>query len=113
VTLFLFKPRETEKRTRPATRCNVNMLFSAVLSVLPLLGLSFAQQLEPNYTSSSGVKIYNPSNFFTTTGPWSLMSHAGDTLYIAGPSLNRILHLRAPSFADLSKSRHAWNFPVQ
>lgn len=66
------------------------MLFSAVLSVLPLLGLSFAQQLEPNYTSSSGVKIYNPSNFFTTTGPWSLMSHAGDTLYIAGSSLQTV-----------------------
>ncbi|KAK3702479.1 hypothetical protein LTR37_014841 [Vermiconidia calcicola] len=40
--------------------------------------------LQPNYTSSAGVSIYNPTDFFTPTGPWSLMSHAGDTLYIAG-----------------------------
>lgn len=63
-----------------------------VLSLLPLLGLSLAQRLEPNYTSNAGVEIYNPSDFFNTTGPWSLMSHAGDTLYIAG-ALPR-LHFR-------------------
>lgn len=89
------------------------MLFSAVLSVLPLLGLSFAQQLEPNYTSSSGVKIYNPSSFFTTTGPWSLMSHAGDTLYIAGSCLAVFCKPETAIFADLSGSRHAWDLPVQ
>ncbi|KAM0279434.1 hypothetical protein ACHAQH_004594 [Verticillium albo-atrum] len=50
---------------------------------LSLLGLSLAQ-LEANFTSNSGVNIYNPSNFFNTTGPWSLMSQAGDNLYIAG-----------------------------
>lgn len=60
------------------------MRFQA-LSVLSLLGLSFAQ-LEPNYTSPAGVSIYNPSDFFDTTGPWSLMSQAGDNLYIAGSS---------------------------
>ncbi|KEY73089.1 hypothetical protein S7711_09587 [Stachybotrys chartarum IBT 7711] len=53
------------------------------ISLLPLLGLSFAQ-LQPNFTSDAGVSIYNPSNFFNTTGPWSLMSRAGDTLYVAG-----------------------------
>ncbi|KAH7340031.1 endoribonuclease L-PSP [Pyrenochaeta sp. MPI-SDFR-AT-0127] len=53
------------------------------IALLPLLGLGHAQ-LEPNYTSSSGVSIFNPSNFFAPTGPWSLMSQAGDTLYIAG-----------------------------
>ncbi|KAI1356038.1 YjgF-like protein [Xylaria sp. FL0043] len=41
-------------------------------------------KLEPNYTPPAGVKIYNPGNFFNVTGPWSLMSQAGDTLYIAG-----------------------------
>lgn len=61
------------------------MRFSAAFSLLPLLGFAQAK-LEPNHTSSAGVKIYNPSNFFDTTGPWSLMSHAGDTLYIAGTS---------------------------
>ncbi|KAI0419505.1 YjgF-like protein [Xylaria grammica] len=41
-------------------------------------------KLEPNYTSPAGVKIFNPGNFFDATGPWSIMSQAGDTLYIAG-----------------------------
>ena len=41
-------------------------------------------RLEPNYTSPAGVKIFNPGNFFDVTGPWSLMSQAGNTLYIAG-----------------------------
>ncbi|KAI0483787.1 YjgF-like protein [Xylaria cf. heliscus] len=41
-------------------------------------------KLEPNYTSPAGVEIFNPGNFFNVTGPWSLMSQAGDTLYIAG-----------------------------
>ncbi|KAL7629140.1 hypothetical protein AAE478_000659 [Parahypoxylon ruwenzoriense] len=41
-------------------------------------------KLEPNYTSPSGVQIFNPSSFFNTTGPWSLMSIAGNTLYISG-----------------------------
>ncbi|KAK2603581.1 hypothetical protein QQS21_004261 [Conoideocrella luteorostrata] len=59
----------------------------------PLLGLAAdaAQSevvketaLQPNYTSSSGVSIYNPADFFNATGPWSLMSQAGDVLYIAG-----------------------------
>ncbi|KAK1964104.1 endoribonuclease L-PSP [Colletotrichum sublineola] len=40
--------------------------------------------LEPNYTSPAGVEIYNPSVLFTPTGPWSLMSKAGNILYIAG-----------------------------
>ncbi|KAL1587031.1 hypothetical protein WHR41_04088 [Cladosporium halotolerans] len=41
-------------------------------------------KLEPNFTSNAGVEIYNLSSFFNTTGPWSLMSQAGDCLYIAG-----------------------------
>ncbi|CAK1366982.1 hypothetical protein CB0940_10330 [Cercospora beticola] len=55
----------------------------SIYTVLPLLGLSLAQ-LQPNYTSDSGVNIYNPENFFNTTGPWSLMSQAGDYLYASG-----------------------------
>lgn len=55
----------------------------SIYAVLPLLGLSLAQ-LQPNYTSDSGISIYNPENFFNTTGPWSLMSKAGDYLYVSG-----------------------------
>lgn len=58
-----------------------------VLSLLPVLGLASAtDHLEANFTSDAGVSIYNPGDFFNTTGPWSLMSQAGDTLYIAGSS---------------------------
>lgn len=60
------------------------MRFNATF-LLPLVGLSLAQ-IQPNFTSDAGVNIYNPSNFFDTTGPWSLMSQAGDHLYIAGQS---------------------------
>jgi 2-iminobutanoate/2-iminopropanoate deaminase len=59
---------------------------SQFVTLLAFSGLTSAQ-LEPNHTSPSGVEIYNPSSFFNTTGPWSLMSQAGDTLYIAGPRL--------------------------
>lgn len=62
-----------------------------VLSLLPLLALCSAK-LEPNFTSPAGVEIYNPADFFDTTGPWSLMSRAGDSLYIAGPSLRPSQH---------------------
>jgi 2-iminobutanoate/2-iminopropanoate deaminase len=53
--------------------------------LLALAGHSHAK-LEPNSTSNAGVKNYNPSSFFNTTGPWSLMSQAGDSLCIAGAS---------------------------
>ncbi|KAF6810270.1 endoribonuclease l-psp [Colletotrichum plurivorum] len=43
-----------------------------------------AATLTPNYTSPAGVEIYNPSTLFKPTGPWSLMSRAGDTIYVAG-----------------------------
>lgn len=54
-----------------------------ILPFLSLVALSCAQ-LQPNWTSPAGVSIYNPDDFFDTTGPWSLMSSAGDHLYIAG-----------------------------
>lgn len=54
------------------------------LVTLLALASSTLAQLQPNFTSPAGVEIYNPSSFFNTTGPWSLMSQAGDTLYIAG-----------------------------
>ena len=55
------------------------------VALLALAGHSYAK-LEPNFTSNAGVKIYNPSSFFNTTGPWNVMSQAGDSLYIAGGS---------------------------
>lgn len=61
----------------------ITMKLSDFTLLVPILGLCSAQ-LEPNFTSNSGVKIFNPNNFFNTTGPWSLMSQAGDYLYIAG-----------------------------
>ncbi|KAI0176473.1 YjgF-like protein [Hypoxylon sp. FL1284] len=57
--------------------------FSYIIGLLAQLP-SASAKLEPNYTSPSGVQIFNPSRFFNTTGPWSLMSVAGDTLYISG-----------------------------
>lgn len=62
-------------------------------AILALAGQSHAK-LEPNFTSNAGVKIYNPSSFFNTTGPWSLMSQAGDHLYIAGASSGLEHYLR-------------------
>jgi 2-iminobutanoate/2-iminopropanoate deaminase len=43
--------------------------------------------LQPDYISPAGVEIYNPSTFFNATGPWSIMSKAGNTLYISGSYL--------------------------
>jgi 2-iminobutanoate/2-iminopropanoate deaminase len=57
--------------------------------LLALAGHSYAK-LEPNFTSNAGVKIYNPSSFFNTTGPWSLMSQGGDSFYIAGTSVTAL-----------------------
>ncbi|KAM0712701.1 hypothetical protein Q7P35_000148 [Cladosporium inversicolor] len=56
---------------------------SQLLTLLALATSTIAQ-LQPNFTSPAGVEIYNPSSFFNTTGPWSLMSQAGDTVYISG-----------------------------
>jgi hypothetical protein len=36
--------------------------------LLALAGKSYAK-LEPNLTSNAGVKIFNPSSLFNTTGP--------------------------------------------
>lgn len=49
-----------------------------------LILVSATAQLQPNCTSPTNVSIYNPSDFFPPTGPWSLMARAGPTLYIAG-----------------------------
>jgi 2-iminobutanoate/2-iminopropanoate deaminase len=74
------------------------------MHLLPVVLLALAggrhshAKLEPNFTSNAGVKIYNPSSFFNTTGPWSLMSQAGDNLYIAGACVT----------ATLNSSRHFW-----
>lgn len=57
-----------------------------VCAPLSLAALACAK-LQPNWTSPAGVSIYNPDNFFDVTGPWSLMSSAGDHLYVAGALL--------------------------
>ncbi|KAK7986893.1 hypothetical protein PG988_001881 [Apiospora saccharicola] len=56
-------------------------LFSVIMMsiALPAFG-----QITPNYTSPLGVDIFNPAQIFRASGPWSMMSRAGDTLYISG-----------------------------
>lgn len=82
--LNLQEPTKNSSHRRPSgfTTTAITMRFN-VLSLLPIVGLSLAQ-LQPNWTSPAGVSIYNPDDFFDTTGPWSLMSSAGDNLYVAG-----------------------------
>ncbi|TQN67858.1 2-iminobutanoate/2-iminopropanoate deaminase, partial [Colletotrichum shisoi] len=58
-----------------------------LLVIFSLLPAASSLPLESNYTSPAGVEIYNPSTLFTPTGPWSLMSKAGNTIYIAGKEL--------------------------
>lgn len=36
---------------------------------------------------NAGVKTYDPSSCFNTTGPWNVMAQAGDSLAIAGASV--------------------------
>lgn len=60
-----------------------NTMRFEVIALMAFAALASAT-LAPNYTSKAGVEIYNPSSFFNTTGPWSLMSRAGDYLYISG-----------------------------
>jgi hypothetical protein len=57
--------------------------------LLTLAGHSYAKP-EPSFTSNAGVKIYNPSSCFNTTGAWSLMAQAGDSLYIAITSVTAL-----------------------
>ncbi|OHF03938.1 endoribonuclease L-PSP [Colletotrichum orchidophilum] len=54
------------------------------MSILSIVSAASSLSLEPNYTSPAGVEIYNPSLLFPPTGPWSLMSKAGNTVYVAG-----------------------------
>ena len=72
-------------------------LFSVVMMsmALPAFG-----QTTSNYTSPLGVEIYNPAQLFRASGPWSMMSRAGDTLYISGNIPTRVsndLSLPKPS----------------
>lgn len=57
--------------------------------------------LEPNYTSPLGVQYINPSTSYDVTGPYSLLSIAGPTLYVAGvrgihPSNNSLATIGYP-----------------
>lgn len=58
-----------------------------VLPVLTTVGAASQPSestLEPNYTSPLGVQYINPSASYDVTGPYSLLSIAGPTLYVAG-----------------------------
>ncbi|OAG01231.1 YjgF-like protein [Paraphaeosphaeria sporulosa] len=60
------------------------MKFSSSLIVL-CVGFGLASgKLTPNYTSPLGVEVYNPDQLFNVSGPWSLMTKAGNLLYISG-----------------------------
>ncbi|KAK7994645.1 hypothetical protein PG991_016233 [Apiospora marii] len=53
-------------------------------AITPLMAFAAFGQTTSNYTSPLGVDIYNPAQLFTASGPWSMMSRAGNTLYISG-----------------------------
>ncbi|KAK8087352.1 endoribonuclease L-PSP [Apiospora phragmitis] len=56
------------------------------IAVTPLIAFAAyaTRQAAPNYTSPLGVDIYNPAELFNASGTWSMMSRAGNTLYISG-----------------------------
>ena len=58
-------------------------LLSLTTAYSALAGLANSQAT-PNYTSPLGVQVYNPSQLFNVSGPWSLMIKAGPTLYVSG-----------------------------
>ncbi|KAJ4292664.1 hypothetical protein N0V90_009327 [Kalmusia sp. IMI 367209] len=60
------------------------MKFSAIATILCSFAGLVLGQATPNYTSPLGVEIYNPDQSFEPSGPWSLMTKAGNTLYISG-----------------------------
>ncbi|KAK8087699.1 hypothetical protein PG997_002660 [Apiospora hydei] len=55
----------------------ITPLFASVASAI-------GQAVTPNYTSPLGVDVYNPAQLFNASGTWSMMSRAGNTLYISG-----------------------------
>ncbi|KAF2171873.1 hypothetical protein M409DRAFT_18105 [Zasmidium cellare ATCC 36951] len=58
--------------------------------------------LQANYTSPLGVQYINPSESYDVTGPYSLLSIAGPTLYIAGV---RGIHPSNSTLAETGYSR--------
>lgn len=75
---------------------NMHVYTTLLAVVVPFLAYASAS-IPPDYVSPSGVEIFNPSNFFDATGPWSMMSRAGDTLYIAGMVLLILLPISSPA----------------
>ena len=57
---------------------------TSVIAIQQISNDTILPPLEANYTSPLGVEVYNPENAFEPTATWSLMSKAGQTLYIAG-----------------------------
>ncbi|KAL1717967.1 Endoribonuclease L-PSP/chorismate mutase-like protein [Schizophyllum commune] len=62
----------------------MKFLSPAVSLFLAAAVLPFVAAQQANYTSPQGVEILNPSQSISATGPWSLMSIAGDSVYVAG-----------------------------
>lgn len=81
------------------------MKFLMVMTTSVLFEFTASQSsepgLEPNYTSPLGVQYINPSTSYDVTGPYSLLSIAGPTLYVAGvrgihPSNNSLAEIGYP-----------------
>lgn len=87
------------------------MKFLRVVTTSVLFGFTAADEtsahssepgLEPNYTSPLGVQYINPSTSYDVTGPYSLLSIAGPTLYVAGV---RGIHPSNSSLAEIGYPR--------
>lgn len=82
------------------------MKFLMVMTASVLFGFTASQSLEPglepNYTSPLGVQYINPSTSYDVTGPYSLLSIAGPTLYVAGV---RGIHASDNSLAEIGYPR--------
>ncbi|TRM63525.1 Endoribonuclease L-PSP/chorismate mutase-like protein [Schizophyllum amplum] len=78
------------------------MKFSTTLLALATaFAAPFVAAQQANFTSPLGVEIYNPADGIDATGPWSLMSVAGNTVYVAGmrgiyPSNNSMAEVGYP-----------------
>lgn len=81
----------------PGKMTSVLLVFAAANAAAQSSGSA----LEPNYTSPLGVQYINPSTSYDVTGPYSLLSIAGPTLYVAGvrgihPSNNSLATIGYP-----------------
>ncbi|KAK8121579.1 hypothetical protein PG984_010249 [Apiospora sp. TS-2023a] len=74
--------------------------------VTPSMALAaFGQAATPNYTSPLGVDIYNPAQLSHASGPWSMMSRAGNTLYISDTIRMRGFYPSNTTLAPVGRER--------